>query len=412
MTTKRTFIGLTCGQALDGVEAALVDVEGAGDDLRPRFVRGLSRPLPAPLRGRLAGVLDAEIIDPRALEPQAADLASVLASAASELLAEAGRKPESVSAVGCGGPDLGAGIELPDPQHVAAACRLPAVGGFEASDLAAGGVGGPVDAWPLWRMLRHERLSRVAVRLGGVATVTFIGSAAEACEVVSYDVGPGTLLTDALARRLLGRPHDADGAVASRGRAREDLLNELSARGYFGRRPPKRTRRREWLAAEPDRLLLTAARHGLRQEEANADRSGASDGGKGVPSARKGGDSGGEVVPGDRTDGSGDAEDLLATVTELTARLVVRAIDALTERPHEVILFGGGALNIHLAGRIRALMSPSSTYAVERYGLDARCAQAACRAVLAAARLDAFAAHCHAATGAAAPSVLGAVASR
>jgi len=101
--------------------------------------------------------------------------------------------------------------------------------------------------------------------------------------------------------------------------------------------------------------------------------------------------------------------DLLATVTELTAQAVARAIAGLTERPHEVILSGGGGRNIHLAGRIRALLSPSSTYTFERYGPSLRGRQGVCMAVLAAARLDKFAAHCPSATGAARPAVLGSV---
>ena len=102
-------------------------------------------------------------------------------------------------------------------------------------------------------------------------------------------------------------------------------------------------------------------------------------------------------------------EDLLATVTELTAQAVARAVGALTERPHEVLLSGGGGLNIHLAGRIRSLLCPSSTYTFEKYGPDLRGKQAVCMAMLGAARLDKFAAHCPRATGAARRAVLGSV---
>lgn len=101
--------------------------------------------------------------------------------------------------------------------------------------------------------------------------------------------------------------------------------------------------------------------------------------------------------------------DLLATVTEMTARLVAQAVGKLPERPHEVILSGGGALNIHLAGRIRKLLSPSSTYAVERYGLSLRAYRAACYAVLAAARLDEYPAHCGQGGSGEGPAVLGSV---
>jgi anhydro-N-acetylmuramic acid kinase len=96
-------------------------------------------------------------------------------------------------------------------------------------------------------------------------------------------------------------------------------------------------------------------------------------------------------------------------MTELTAKLVAQAIAGFTEKPHEVVLTGGGAMNIHLAGRIRKLLSPSSTYTVEKYGFGIRAKQAACYAVLAAARMDGIAAHCTQATGAKRAKVLGTV---
>ena len=61
---------------------------------------------------------------------------------------------------------------------------------------------------------------------------------------------------------------------------------------------------------------------------------------------------------------------------------------ALTERPHQVVLSGGGARHIHLAGRVRALLSPSSTVTSEKFGLGLSAKAAVCQALLAAATVD------------------------
>ena len=179
--------------------------------------------------------------------------------------------------------------------------------------------------------------------------------------------GPGTILIDALVRELYERDFDEDGALAARGEVNEPLLNELTGAEYFQREPPKRSCTKEWSAPAIQRVEMMAGKHRCR------------------------------------------ARDLIATVTELTARTVAGNALKMTERPHEVVLAGGGAKNIHLAGRIRKLLSPCSTYAAERYGLDTRSHGAVCAAVLAAARLDGVRAHCHAATGAGEPVVLGGV---
>ncbi|MHC4983816.1 MAG: anhydro-N-acetylmuramic acid kinase, partial [Planctomycetota bacterium] len=206
------------------------------------------------------------------------------------------------------------------------------------------------------------------VHLGQIASITFVGSAAADCEVVSYDVGPGTVLLDLLARRLFGRQFDEGGSIGTRGKVNQPLLNELMAHGYFGRTWPKRTWRGDWAGQYFERLNVVAAKHAC------------------------------------------GGADLLATAAELTTRLVAGAVEALTERPHEVILCGGGAANARLVGRIRSIMSPCSTYLSDRYGLAPSAARAVFAAVLAAARLEGFPAHCPSASGATKRVVIGNVA--
>jgi len=375
---ERTFVGLYCGPSADGVDAALVTVAGQGEKMKAKQAHFLCLPMPQPLRDRLHKVASGWAGAASDLARLSRDVGALLSRACGAAL-KAGRVPAKyVSGIGVMGPVAayvpptpseghGWAIALDSAATVARTMRLPVASGFELSDLSAGGVGGPVWAWPDWLLFRDDRLSRVVVQLGAIASISFVGSAAAACEVVAMDTGPGTILIDAITQRLFDRPMDEDGAIAARGKVNEALLNELLAGEYFHRAPPKRTHWADWSGAALQRLEIMAGKH------------------------------------------RSQAVDLMATVTELTARTVARDVLARTERPHEVILAGGGAKNIHLAGRIRHLLSPCSTYAAERYGLDVRAHGAVCCAVLAAARLDEFPAHCHAASGAEEPVVLGAL---
>ena len=375
---ERTFVGLYCGPTADGVDAAMVHLRGRGEEMAVRQGHFLIRPLPEALRRRVHAAASGWSSAPRDLAKLDRELGAALADACERLLAAAGVPREQVAAIGMTGAmaayvlpmpseGLGAAMELGSPATVAREARLPVAGGFVQSDLAAGGVGGPVWAWPDWLVFRDARLSRVVVHLGAVASITFVGSAAAACEVVACDTGPGTVLIDAVAGRLFEREMDEDGALAARGKVHDPLLNELMAGEHFQRDWPKLSHAGDWRGAALERLEMMAGKHRC---------------------------------------GAGD---LIATVTELTARTVARDVLRLTERPHEVVLAGGGGRNIHLAGRIRSLLSPCSTYAIDRYGLDLRAHGAVCCAVLAAARLDGVAAHCPAATGADSAAVLGAL---
>ncbi|MBN1943780.1 MAG: anhydro-N-acetylmuramic acid kinase [Phycisphaerae bacterium] len=384
MAKERLFLGLYSGPAADGVDAALAAVRGSGPAMSVQQIAHTQKLYPEEIRRRI------RVAPGRQGEGGAKELAELgrdIAVAAARtglgLLEEANIPAENIQAVGWSGQtifllapgatnELGAAMELGAPAVVARRVGRPVAAGFVASDLAAGGAGGPVTSWCDWLLFRDERLTRVTVHLGGIAAACFLPAGAEASDVEAFDVGPGTIVIDELMQKDHHRLWDADGATASAGRVCAPLLNELLAHPYFQVDPPKQTHAADWTNHYIFRLLHMAQKHGCR------------------------------------------GADLIATVTELTAQAVARAVGfaasgPITERAHEVILTGGGALNIYLAGRIRALLSPSSTYTVEHYGLALRAKQALCHAVLAAARLDEYPAHCHHATGAERSSVLGAI---
>ncbi len=373
---ERTFVGLYSGGAGDGIDAALVRIDGSGEHMTVRQTHCVHRPSPELPHARVQSAGAGWAMPAADLARLDRDMGDLLADACEALLKEASTPGKYVAGIGLIGhavgytrpsPSSGRGAicELGSPATLCRRTGLAVAAGFAETDLAAGGVGGPMWAWPDWLMFRDDRLSRVVVHLGGIATITFIGSAAAACDVVAYDTGPGTILIDYLAHQLFKRDTDTDGAIAARGSVNGALLNELLSAEYFHRTPPKRTTSDDWSGPAAQRLEMLAGKHRC------------------------------------------EAATLLTTVTELTARTVATAVLGMTERPHEVVLTGGGAMNIHLAGRIRTLLSPCSTYACERYGLAMRAHGATAAAVMAAARIDALPAHCHSATGAAEPAVLG-----
>ncbi len=399
------YIGLWSGAGIDGVDAALVKIGGGsfgdrlrgaagriGEPMRPRLVHSLHHPYPESLRRRLREAACGACQSAAELAALDRDVGEHFADAGAEVLMGARNRASGTAGVGMSGQELGvhrpagpnraavrpAVLETGSPAVVATRLNLPVAARFAASDVAAGGVGGPISAWADWLTYRDARspttnpaeappeaLSRVVVHLGGVASLVFLPAGAAASDVLACDTGPGTLLIDALVRELFGRATDTDGALAGGGRLQPALLHELLAGEYLRRSGPKHTVTDEWSDAQLQRVRLMAGKH--------------------------------------RTGG----RDLLATVTELTARSVAGAIAELTERPHQVILTGGGALNIHLAGRIRTLCSPSSTVTSAKFGIEPRAARAVGMAILAAGRVQQFPTHCHNATGAEKAVVLG-----
>lgn len=378
MSKSRQFLGLCCGLAADGVDVALIRVDGSGAAMRVESLASTSRLLPEGERRRLLTYGSGKCDSLRALAELDRDLAIDAAAAAERLLEEQGIDSKGITAAGWSGwpitleapgrsHRMGAMLEVGSPAVLAERLAMPVVSGFAASDLAVGGTGGPMDAWPNWLLFRHERLSRIVVHLGAIATMTFLPADADPMDVEAFDVGPGTALLDGLMHKFHHSLWDSDGSVAAAGRCHAPLLNELLSHPYFQSSPPKHTDYEPWGTTYLWRVLQMARRHEVSEA------------------------------------------DLVATCCEMTARSIANAIAERSERPHEILLHGGGALNIHLAGRIRSLMSPSSTYTVEKYGMGLRACGAVHQALLAAVRLDGLTIHCPQATGAATPYIPGAV---
>ncbi|QGN50043.1 anhydro-N-acetylmuramic acid kinase [Micromonospora sp. WMMD558] len=212
-------------------------------------------------------------------------------------------------------------LQLGAPARVAARVGVPVLSDLRSADVAAGGQGAPLvpafDALLLAPAPAARpgdagtpdpaQTARAALNLGGIANLTVVAPGAP---VLGYDVGPANALLDAAARRFLGRPCDLDGAVAAAGRVHTGLLDLLLAEPYYAAPPPKSTGKELFHAGYLDDRLAAL----------------------------------GEPVP---------VDDLLATLTELTARVVAAECDR--HGVVEVVAAGGGVRNPTLTARLAAL---------------------------------------------------------
>jgi anhydro-N-acetylmuramic acid kinase len=110
-----------------------------------------------------------------------------------------------------------------------------------------------------------------------------------------------------------------------------------------------------------------------------------------------------------RPEGDQDWLDLLATLTELTARSIADAYERwiLPRGIREVVLTGGGARNATLVRRLGELLAPIPVLGGDVLGVDPEAKEALAFAVLAWAHSAGVPANAPGATGAAGPRILG-----
>jgi anhydro-N-acetylmuramic acid kinase len=239
------YVGLMSGTSMDGIDAALLEIDGGRMQLRAAAARSW----PASLQARLRlAAEDAEQIGLTEYGRLDTEVGLEFAQAAEHLLRQAGIPASSVRAIGSHGQTLlhrpggeaGFTLQIGDPNIIAERLGIDVVGDFRRRDLAAGGEGAPL--MPAFHAAAFGAAgeARAVVNIGGIANVTLLSADGR---VIGFDTGPGNCLLDAWARAHLGSPYDAAGAWAATGSVDRALLGRLLAEPYFARQPPKSTGR-------------------------------------------------------------------------------------------------------------------------------------------------------------------------
>lgn len=363
------FIGLMSGSSLDGVDGVLAEAAGAGGRLVA--LAHVHRPFSGALRAELLALnrRGDDEIHRGALAAQA--LAEVYAAVVSQLLGDAGRGRETVVAIGAHGQTVrhqppalgGAGytVQLMNGALLAERCGIDVICDFRSRDVAAGGQGAPLVPAFHAAMFGQPGRDRALLNLGGIANLTLLRADGR---VLGFDTGPANVLMDGWCARHLGRDFDEGGAWAAGGRVDDGLLAKALQEPFFALPPPKSTGRdlfdRAWLDA------LLAGRDTA-------------------------------------------AQDVMATLAELTARSVADALRQHLPGAESLHVCGGGAFNAGLMARLSHALPGTPVVSTAALGVPPDQMEAMAFAWLAQAFLEKRPGNLPAVTGAAGPRVLGAL---
>jgi anhydro-N-acetylmuramic acid kinase len=359
-------IGLMSGTSLDGMDAALVRLEGP---THAKLLEFVTRPYSPSERARIRGALNgASAADLARLHVQLAEWA---AEAVQMLLVRSSVPASQVSLIAFPGqtiwhePPL-VSWQLGEPAILAERFGVRVVSGFRARDVAAGGQGAPLVPMADVLLFAAPEAPRILLNLGGMANLTYVERRAQDEGVLAFDTGPGVALIDATARMVDDSlSYDRDGAIAARGTVDEAVLTELLADPFFHEPPPKSTGRERFGDQYATRLH--------------------------------------QRLPG---------PDAVATAVELTARTVAGAVGRWTPPGIEVVASGGGCHHPGLMASLADQLTRQGQHPLRRFDElffpgDAK--EAVAFALLGYLTLHGQPGNVPSATGAGGPRVLGAV---
>jgi anhydro-N-acetylmuramic acid kinase len=331
-----TVVGMISGTSYDAVDAAVGRFSLSGDTVGLTPIGLHPAAIPDALRARIAGCLPPQtttIEEVCRLDTElgqffgrvAADAISQFAPDGADLVVSHGQTVfhwvQDDHALGT--------LQLAAPAWIAEATGTMVISDLRSRDVARGGHGAPLaSTLDALLLLGDPDARRGSLNLGGISNITLRDRAGT---IIAYDLGPASALMDAAVTELTdGRERmDTDGARAARGTVDDAVLARLLDEPYYRLSPPKSTGKE---------LFHIAYLH---------DRLG---------------------------DLRLSADDLLATLTELTARLVADAVAAYELQ--ELVVAGGGVRNPTLMARVGALAAPARIRTLEDFGIPSQAKEA------------------------------------
>ncbi len=383
--------GVMSGTSADGINVALVRVQGRGFRSRLELLAHYEFPYPPEVRRAVLQAMNASAA-------RVADLARLnftLGELYGKAVQAAQRRAKIECAlVGCHGQTLyhqsaaarylGGKVactwQTGEGAIVARRLGVPVVSDFRPADMAAGGTGAPLVPFLDYALFRHRRYGRIVQNIGGIGNLTAIPPRSTPEDVVAFDTGPGNMVIDAVAGRLFDRPYDRNGRLAAKGEPIESVVRQLLRRPYFRQKPPKTAGREQFGEGYALELLRLCRR--------------------------------------------ADPHDVIATATALTARSIGMAVldivlpmDASNHSPtprwpsryRQFVVSGGGTRNTTLMRMIGEELVPLKIQVrtTDDFGMPSAAKEAVAFALLAYQTWRRVPSNIPSATGATRPAILG-----
>jgi anhydro-N-acetylmuramic acid kinase len=380
-----TVAGVMSGTSADGIDVAVVRIASGKSRLKLKLIAHEAFPYPAALRQKVLAAMNASSTSTAELARLNWRLGLAYAEAVE---ATATKHKLKIDLVGCHGQTLfhqpcaeryagrsfACTWQAGEAQTITAALGVPVVSNFRPADMLAGGQGAPLVPLLDYVMFADSSRGRVLQNIGGIANLTAIPAGAAPDYVIAFDTGPGNMVIDWLAQKLLGQPFDRGGTLAARGTILKSVLSAALRHPYFRLKPP-RTAGREQFGREYAAEFLAACREASKKPE-----------------------------------------DALATATALTAESIARsyrrfAMPKMKDDGVDFIVSGGGAKNRTLMAMLAERLEPlgCTLTTSEKFGMPAAAKEAAAFALLAWQTWHRLPGNVPSATGANRPAMLGQV---
>lgn len=311
---KKRIIGLMSGTSCDSIDAGLCEVY---PDLSCKLIRGINYKYPPHIRSKIFQIFRGETTLKDICQMNFA-IGKCFADACKILIEEFG-KPDLISSHGqtiyhapqkekLDDISLASTLQIGESSVIAKETGCPVISNFREADIAIGGEGAPLVCFADEKWFKPLKKNILVQNIGGISNVTVIS---QDNSTFGFDTGLGNIMIDYCMQKFFNKPYDEDGKIARRGVVSDSWLDILMQDEYYLKNPPKTTGREYFSPQYIENALKLAPEN---------------------------------------------PEDIIATVTALTAKTIVKAYENFIFPEidvDEVVIGGGGAYNPELMKFIR-----------------------------------------------------------
>ena len=386
MKEVRHVVGMMSGTSVDGVDAALVEISGTDSEPKVKLLAFENKPYPPQVREKIFLLFTPANATVDKVGYMNFLLGEIYAKSALSVIEKAGMKPEEIDVIGSHGqtiwhapsPESPDGIpvaytvQIGEGSVIAERTGILTVSDFRVADMAAGGQGAPLVPFSEYLLYRREKETILLQNIGGIGNMTVMPAGAKPRDVFAFDTGPGNMIIDAVISAVTGgeKTYDAGGETAAKGRVCNALLDILKEEPYYRQPLPKTTGREHFGVQYTEKILSWWKEN---------------------------------PIP---------VEDLLATVTDLTAYSIADAYERYVlpkYRASEIIVGGGGSYNATLLRFMKERFAPHgvAVRTQEDLGLSSDAKEAVAFALMADCCMRGKANTLPSVTGAEHPAVMG-----
>ncbi|WP_166705452.1 anhydro-N-acetylmuramic acid kinase AnmK [Bacillus albus] len=264
--------GIMSGTSLDGIDVALVHIEGSGVDSKVELIHFTTVPFCNDMKNEIQQALSIENSNVQLICCLNFKLGLCFANAVKEVCKEVNFSVEKLDLIGSHGQTIyhqpkrdgtmiPSTLQIGEPAVIAYETKTTVISNFRTMDMAAGGQGAPLVPYSEIILYRHQTKNRLLQNIGGIGNVTVIPSKRSEKSIIAFDTGPGNMIIDEVCQRLFQLPYDQNGKIAKQGVVVEKILTFCMNHPFLKMNPPKSTGREQFGEEFVSELLKRFEKH-------------------------------------------------------------------------------------------------------------------------------------------------------